>query len=87
MGFSDIDALIADVPRNNQVYKDECAFTFAAPDDEAGIYICLRNFLGVGPEIIEKYVNLTDSHVFLQYRIVKTLKSKGMSRFAYNLHL
>ncbi|KAL5104264.1 Ubiquitin carboxyl-terminal hydrolase 5 [Taenia crassiceps] len=59
-----------------QVFKDECAFSFAAPDDKNGLFICLRTFLGVGADFIDEYVRRTGYSVFLQYKIVKLLKSK-----------
>lgn len=77
MSLDNIDALISDGTGNRNVYKDECAFSFASPEDEQGIFICLRTFLGVGPDVLEKYVKITGNSIFLQYRITRTYKRKG----------
>ncbi|VDD79527.1 unnamed protein product [Mesocestoides corti] len=76
MAFSKIDALISDEVENVQVYKDECAFSFAAADDGDGLFICLRTFLGIGPQFVADYVKRTGFSLFLQYKIIKLLKQK-----------
>ena len=84
MDFSDIDSLISVPSKNDQVYKDECAFSFAAPDDRSGLFICLRTFLGIGPDFIKEYIKKTGNSIFLQYKIIKTFKEKGGFKHCYH---
>ncbi|CDI97191.1 ubiquitin carboxyl terminal hydrolase 5 [Echinococcus multilocularis] len=76
MDFAGIDSLVSVPKKGDQVFKDECVFSFAAPDDENGLFICLRTFLGVGSDFIDEYVRRTGNSVFLQYKIVKVFKAR-----------
>ncbi|KAL7055363.1 hypothetical protein AAHC03_022762 [Spirometra sp. Aus1] len=76
MAFESIDSYV-NVPTNDShIYKDECAFTMAAPDDENGVYICLKNFFAVSPSLVKAYANASGNKIFLHYRIVKVLQPK-----------
>lgn len=75
--FADVDSLISLPNNNTKVYKDECVFSFAAPDDENGLFICLKTFIGIGQKYIDEYVRKTGNSIFLQYKIVKVVKDKS----------
>ena len=83
MDMSDIDSLISVPKKTDQVYKDECAFSFTAPDDENGLFICLRTFLGIGKDFLDEYVRKTGNSMFLQYKINKVYKEKGEWMFLH----
>ncbi|VUZ55985.1 unnamed protein product [Hymenolepis diminuta] len=72
--FNDVDSLISLPNKNTKVYKDECIFSFAAPDDENGLFICLKNFICLGLQYLDEYVKKTRHALFLQYKIVKIVK-------------
>ncbi|VDK39086.1 unnamed protein product [Dibothriocephalus latus] len=77
MGFENIDNYVNIPSKDSHIYKDECAFTMAAPDDENGIYICLKNFIAVSPSLVKTYSNASGNKIFLRYKIAKVLKPKG----------
>jgi ubiquitin carboxyl-terminal hydrolase 5/13 len=40
---------------NDNVYKDECLYSFDNPESENGLYICMSTFRGVGKEHLERH--------------------------------
>ncbi|XP_013780596.1 ubiquitin carboxyl-terminal hydrolase 5-like isoform X1 [Limulus polyphemus] len=58
-----------------QVFKDECVFSFETPDSENGLFICLNTFLGFGHNHVERHYQKTGNAVYLHIkRIKKELK-------------
>ncbi|VDL94848.1 unnamed protein product [Schistocephalus solidus] len=76
MAFENIDSYINIPTNDSNIYKDECAFSMAAPDDESGVYICLKNFIAVSPSLAKTYSNVSGNNIFLHYKILKVLKPK-----------
>ncbi|KAM7533692.1 hypothetical protein Aperf_G00000119625 [Anoplocephala perfoliata] len=74
--LADVDSLISLPDDNTKVYKDECVFSFSAPDDETGLFICLKTFIGIGQQYLDEYVRKTGNLIFLRYNIVKVVKDK-----------
>lgn len=81
--FNTLESSISLPNKNTKVYKDECVFSFAAPDDENGLFICLKNFIGLGKHFLEEYVKKTGNAIFLQYKIVKVMKERGIIWFLF----
>ena len=40
---------------NDNVYKDECLYSFDNPESENGLYICMSTFRGVGKDHLERH--------------------------------
>lgn len=60
------------VPKGgDRVYKDECLYSFASPESETGLYVCLNTFLGWSREHVEKYSQKTGNCVFLHIKRIK----------------
>jgi len=56
----------ARVPKDtDRVYKDECLYSFDSPDNENGLYICLKTFAGLGRDHVERFHRKTGYSVFL----------------------
>ncbi|XP_055373009.1 ubiquitin carboxyl-terminal hydrolase 5 [Condylostylus longicornis] len=57
------------VPNNfENVYKDECVYSFDTPESPTGLYISLTSFLGFGEDFVEGYAKKTGNHVYLHWR-------------------
>ncbi len=74
MSFLQFDDAINVCTANTKVFKDECAFSFATPDEEPGLFICLRYFISVAPALINDYAKACKCPIFLHFKITKTLK-------------
>ncbi|TSR75256.1 Ubiquitin carboxyl-terminal hydrolase 5 [Bagarius yarrelli] len=57
------------VPRpGDRVHKDECALSFATPESEGGLYICMNSFLGFGSRFVERHHARTGQRAYLQIK-------------------
>ncbi|KAG7457683.1 hypothetical protein MATL_G00229800 [Megalops atlanticus] len=57
------------VPRpGDRVHKDECAFSFASPEEEGGLYVCMNSFLGFGSQYVERHHNKTGQRAYLHIK-------------------
>ncbi|CAF4295296.1 unnamed protein product, partial [Adineta steineri] len=51
---------------NDNVYKDECLYSFDNPESEHGLYICMSTFRGVGKDHLERHCKMNPGkNVFL----------------------
>uniref|UniRef100_A0A8C1Z3F4 Ubiquitin carboxyl-terminal hydrolase n=1 Tax=Cyprinus carpio TaxID=7962 RepID=A0A8C1Z3F4_CYPCA len=63
------------VPRpGDRVHKDECAFSFASPESEGGLYVCMNSFLGFGSKYVERHYAKTGQRAYLH--ITRTRKTQ-----------
>uniref|UniRef100_A0AAY5F532 Ubiquitin carboxyl-terminal hydrolase n=1 Tax=Electrophorus electricus TaxID=8005 RepID=A0AAY5F532_ELEEL len=63
------------VPRpGDRVHKDECALSFASPESEGGLYVCMNSFLGFGSQFVERHHARTGQRAYLH--ITRTRKSQ-----------
>uniref|UniRef100_A0A8B9J5S3 Ubiquitin carboxyl-terminal hydrolase n=1 Tax=Astyanax mexicanus TaxID=7994 RepID=A0A8B9J5S3_ASTMX len=63
------------VPRpGDRVHKDECAFSFASPESEGGLYVCMNSFLGFGSQFVERHHARTGQKAYLH--ITRTRKKE-----------
>ncbi|CAH0386302.1 unnamed protein product [Bemisia tabaci] len=75
---ANIDAVVAHansvkIPGpGDKIFKDECVYSFDTPESESGLYICLKTFLGLGKDHLERHVRKTNSHLFLHHKQIKT---------------
>uniref|UniRef100_A0A671QD03 Ubiquitin carboxyl-terminal hydrolase n=1 Tax=Sinocyclocheilus anshuiensis TaxID=1608454 RepID=A0A671QD03_9TELE len=66
------------VPRpGDRVHKDECAFSFASPESDGGLYVCMNSFLGFGSKYVERHHAKTGQRAYLH--ITRTRKTQVMS--------
>uniref|UniRef100_A0A7G3B230 Ubiquitin carboxyl-terminal hydrolase n=1 Tax=Lutzomyia longipalpis TaxID=7200 RepID=A0A7G3B230_LUTLO len=56
----------------DNIFKDECVFSFDTPESETGLYVCLNTFLGFGKDYVLGYYEKTKNAVFLHIRRFKT---------------
>lgn len=40
---------------NDDVYKDECLYSFDNPESENGLYICMSTFRGLGKDHLSRH--------------------------------
>uniref|UniRef100_A0A3B5K7V1 Ubiquitin carboxyl-terminal hydrolase n=1 Tax=Takifugu rubripes TaxID=31033 RepID=A0A3B5K7V1_TAKRU len=63
------------VPKpGDRVHKDECALSFASPESEGGLYVCMNSFLGFGSQYVERHYARTGQRAYLH--IKRTRKTK-----------
>uniref|UniRef100_A0A8C1YX57 Ubiquitin carboxyl-terminal hydrolase n=1 Tax=Cyprinus carpio TaxID=7962 RepID=A0A8C1YX57_CYPCA len=63
------------VPRpGDRVHKDECAFSFASPESDGGLYVCMNSFLGFGSKYVERHHVKTGQRAYLH--ITRTRKTQ-----------
>uniref|UniRef100_A0A3P9HNB9 Ubiquitin carboxyl-terminal hydrolase n=1 Tax=Oryzias latipes TaxID=8090 RepID=A0A3P9HNB9_ORYLA len=63
------------VPKpGDRVHKDECALSFASPESEGGLYVCMNSFLGFGSQYVERHHARTGQRAYLH--ITRTRKAK-----------
>ncbi|XP_030639717.1 ubiquitin carboxyl-terminal hydrolase 5 isoform X2 [Chanos chanos] len=63
------------VPRpGDRVHKDECALSFATPESEGGLYVCMNSFLGFGSKYVERHHLRTGQRAYLH--ITRTRKTQ-----------
>lgn len=63
------------VPKSgDRVHKDECALSFASPESEGGLYVCMNSFLGFGSQYVERHHLRTGQRAYLH--ITRTRKPK-----------
>ncbi|UJR35555.1 hypothetical protein I4U23_028308 [Adineta vaga] len=54
---------------NDNVYKDECLYSFDNPESEHGLYICMSTFRGVGKDHLARHCQMNPGkNVFLHIR-------------------
>ncbi|KAK3551118.1 hypothetical protein QTP70_014016 [Hemibagrus guttatus] len=57
------------VPRpGDRVHKDECALSFASPESEGGLYVCMNSFLGFGSCFVERHHARTGQRAYLHIK-------------------
>uniref|UniRef100_A0A8C9VY85 Ubiquitin carboxyl-terminal hydrolase n=1 Tax=Scleropages formosus TaxID=113540 RepID=A0A8C9VY85_SCLFO len=57
------------VPRpGDRVHKDECAFSFASPESEGGLYVCMNTFLGFGSQYVDRHYRKTGQKAYLHIK-------------------
>ncbi|KAJ8268363.1 hypothetical protein COCON_G00135350 [Conger conger] len=57
------------VPRpGDRVHKDECVFSFANPEAEGGLYVCMNSFLGFGAQYVERHHNKNGQRAYLHIK-------------------
>ncbi|KAL1516576.1 hypothetical protein ABEB36_000474 [Hypothenemus hampei] len=54
--------------QHDKVYKDECVFSFENPESDAGLYVSLTNFLGLGRDHVERHFQKTGQAVYLHIK-------------------
>uniref|UniRef100_A0A3B3S9B0 Ubiquitin carboxyl-terminal hydrolase n=1 Tax=Paramormyrops kingsleyae TaxID=1676925 RepID=A0A3B3S9B0_9TELE len=63
------------VPRpGDRVHKDECALSFATPESEGGLYVCMNTFLGFGSQYVDRHYKKTGQRAYLH--ISRTRKTQ-----------
>uniref|UniRef100_A0A3Q3RDY6 Ubiquitin carboxyl-terminal hydrolase n=1 Tax=Monopterus albus TaxID=43700 RepID=A0A3Q3RDY6_MONAL len=63
------------VPKpGDRVHKDECALSFASPESEGGLYVCMNSFLGFGSKYVDRHHARSGQRAYLH--ITRTLKAK-----------
>ncbi|XP_008321016.1 ubiquitin carboxyl-terminal hydrolase 5 isoform X2 [Cynoglossus semilaevis] len=63
------------VPKpGDRVHKDECALSFASPESEGGLYLCMNSFLGFGSQYVDRHSARSGQRAYLH--ITRTRKSK-----------
>lgn len=61
------------VPNNfENVFKDECVYSYDTPETKTGLYVSLTSFLGFGEDHVEGYFRKTGNAVFLHIYREKT---------------
>uniref|UniRef100_H2MBP9 Ubiquitin carboxyl-terminal hydrolase n=1 Tax=Oryzias latipes TaxID=8090 RepID=H2MBP9_ORYLA len=66
------------VPKpGDRVHKDECALSFASPESEGGLYVCMNSFLGFGSQYVERHHARTGQRAYLH--ITRTRKAKKIN--------
>ncbi|XP_072316285.1 ubiquitin carboxyl-terminal hydrolase 5 isoform X4 [Eucyclogobius newberryi] len=64
------------VPKSgDRVHKDECALSFASPESEGGLFVCMNTFLGFGSQYVDRHYARTGQRAYLQ--ITRTRKPKS----------
>lgn len=53
---------------NDNVYKEECVFSFDNPESPTGVYVSLTTFLAFGKDYASGYAEKTGNKVFLHFR-------------------
>ncbi len=64
----------------DSVHKDECVYSYETPESENGLFVCMKTFIGVSRDNIEKHFNKTQSHLYLNIKTFRRqvkLKSKS----------
>uniref|UniRef100_A0A8C6KDI3 Ubiquitin carboxyl-terminal hydrolase n=1 Tax=Nothobranchius furzeri TaxID=105023 RepID=A0A8C6KDI3_NOTFU len=63
------------VPKpGDRVHKDECALSFASPESDGGLYVCMNSFLGFGSQYVDRHHARTGHRAYLH--ITRTRKAK-----------
>lgn len=64
------------VPNDHQdIYKDECVYSYDTPETATGLYVSLASFLGFGEEYVQGYAEKSGNSVFLHIQRRKLPKS------------
>lgn len=64
------------VPKSgDRVHKDECALSFASPESEGGLFVCMNTFLGFGSQYVDRHYARTGQRAYLH--ITRTRKPKS----------
>ncbi|XP_033836571.1 ubiquitin carboxyl-terminal hydrolase 5 [Periophthalmus magnuspinnatus] len=64
------------VPKSgDRVHKDECALSFASPESEGGLFVCMNTFLGFGSQYVNRHYARTGQRAYLH--ITRTRKPKS----------
>uniref|UniRef100_A0A182W997 Ubiquitin carboxyl-terminal hydrolase n=1 Tax=Anopheles minimus TaxID=112268 RepID=A0A182W997_9DIPT len=53
---------------SDNVYKEECVYTFDNPESATGLYVSLASFLGFGEQHVRAYADRTGNRVFLHLK-------------------
>ncbi|XP_052861372.1 ubiquitin carboxyl-terminal hydrolase 5 [Anopheles cruzii] len=57
---------------SDNVYKEECVYSFDTPESATGLYVSLATFLGFGEEHASRYAQRSGNRVFLHLKRDKT---------------
>ncbi|KAG5683961.1 hypothetical protein PVAND_013216 [Polypedilum vanderplanki] len=57
---------------NDNIFSEECVFSFDTPESDDGLYVSLTSFLGFSKDHVERYYQKTKNAVFLHIKRVKT---------------
>jgi len=60
----------------DQVFNDECLFSFDSPDSGRGLYVCMAKFVGLGEQYVRQYHQRTGNALFLHIKRTKVPKSE-----------
>ncbi|XP_078482963.1 ubiquitin carboxyl-terminal hydrolase 5 [Ciona intestinalis] len=61
----------------DNVYKEECCFSFDTPKSDDGLYICLSTFLGFNRKYVELFHETTGHKLFLHMKQIKKILPKS----------
>ncbi|KPP64520.1 ubiquitin carboxyl-terminal hydrolase 5-like [Scleropages formosus] len=65
------------VPRpGDRVHKDECAFSFASPESEGGLYVCMNTFLGFGSQYVDRHYRKTGQKAYLHIKRTRRVQKE-----------
>uniref|UniRef100_A0A182QI34 Ubiquitin carboxyl-terminal hydrolase n=1 Tax=Anopheles farauti TaxID=69004 RepID=A0A182QI34_9DIPT len=53
---------------SDNVYKEECVYSFDNPETDTGLYVSLTSFLGFGEQHVRAYADRTGNRVFLHLK-------------------
>ena len=56
------------VRNNDNVYKEECIYTYDTPESENGLFVCLNTFIGVSKELLPVHFSKSQSHLYLNIK-------------------
>ncbi|MFT7815976.1 ubiquitin carboxyl-terminal hydrolase 5 isoform X1 [Arapaima gigas] len=65
------------VPRpGDRVHKDECAFSFASPESEGGLFVCMNTFLGFGSQNVDRHYRKTGQRAYLHIKRTRRVQKE-----------
>lgn len=65
------DSPIRVATADDKIYKDECVYSFDSPDSETGLYVCMKSFLGLGRNHVERHHRKTRNCIYLHLKRIK----------------
>lgn len=66
--LADIEKLVKIVDPNDEVFKEECIYSFDTPESEGGLYICMKTFQAVSADFIDYYYERYKHTVYLHHK-------------------
>lgn len=52
----------------DRIYKDECVYSYDTSESPDGLFVCLKTFICVGRENLERHFRKTQSHLYLHIK-------------------